>query len=139
MKLGLWEYKTDMSSNPMLKAAMASLSKLPKAQRDQIMKKMGASTGVQTFRKCFTKEDMKNWEKKINEGQDKEGCEMKVLKSTKTVYEGARKCKDGKGDMTISFKMHNNKSGTSIVKMAMTPNPIKSNLKWISSTCPVKK
>lgn len=139
MKVGYWEYQTDVGSNPMMKAAMASLSKLPKAQRDQIMKKMGATGGVQSFKKCFTKEDMKNWEAKMNEGQEKNGCKMIVKKSTSSVYEAVRKCKDSKANVEISFIMSSNKSGTSSVKMPMSPNPIKSKLKWLSSTCPKKK
>jgi hypothetical protein len=139
MKTGYWEYQTSLTANPMLKAAMASISKLPKAQRDQIMKKMGGSGGVQKFKKCFTAEDMKNWESKMNEGQEKNGCKMIVNKSTKSVYEAVRKCKNGEGNMKISFKMDSNKSGTSSVTMPMSPNPIESKLKWLSSTCPKEK
>ena len=53
MKYGYWEYKTDLSSTPMMKQAMASLKNLPKAQREQIMKKMGAAGGVQKNYQCF--------------------------------------------------------------------------------------
>lgn len=138
MKLGYWEYKIDLGSSPMMKKAMASLSKLPKAQREQIMKKMGASAGIKKTYTCFTAKDMKNWKKKINGSMDKDGCKIVVMKSTKKVYQAVRKCENGKGNIEMLFKMLNDKEGESFVKMPMSPKPIKTSMTWVSSNCPKK-
>ena len=142
MKVGYWKYETQLGKNPMLKKAMAGLSNLPKAQREMIMKKMNLSTaGNSEFYKCFTKKDLENIIDKIVESkkEDKKGCKMVINKSTKNVYDAKRKCKDGKGDMDFSIKMLNNKEGITIMKMAMTPVPMKSKMTWVSSNCPKKK
>jgi hypothetical protein len=140
MKLGYWEYKIDLGTNPMMKKAMASLSKLPKAQRDQVIKSMGMSTsGIKKTYICFTSKDMKNWEEKISGIMDKDGCKMIVKKSTKKIYEAVRKCKDEQGNMEFSFKMLSNKEGSSSVIMSMSPKPINTKMSWVSSKCPKKK
>ena len=139
MELGYWEYKTELASNPMLKQAMAGLAKLPKAQREQIMKKLGGAGGVQKFYKCYTKEDRKKFVKSLMKLKDTDGCKMIVKKSTKSVYKATRKCSNGEGNIELSFNMASNKKGTSIVTMPMSPKPIKSKLTWISSNCPKKK
>ena len=136
LKLGYWEYKIDLESNPMMKKAMASIAKLPKATREQIMKKMGASVGSKKTFTCFTAKDMKNWEEKIGGKLDKEGCKMVVKKSTKRIYDAVRKCKDEESNMEIYFKMKNDKEGESKVKMPMSPDPIKTKMTWVSSKCP---
>ena len=137
MKLGYWEYKIDLASSPMMQKAMASLAKLPKPQRDQIMKKMGVNAGSKKTYQCFTAEDMKNWKKKLSGMTDNGGCKMIVKKSTKTVFEAIRKCQKG-GDMEMFFKMVSDKEGDSVVKLAMSPNPIKTKMTWVSSNCPKK-
>ena len=139
MKLGYWEYKTDLGSSPMMKQALASLSKLPKTQRDQVMKKMGMVGGVKKTYNCFTTEDMKNWEEKISGKANSAGCKMIVSKSTKTQYQAIRKCKNEDENIQISVTMKNNKSGNSVVTMPGVSNSIKSEMTWISSSCTKKK
>ena len=139
LKLGYWEYKIDIESNPMMKQAIASLSKLPKEQRDQIMKKMGAAGGFKKMYHCFTTEDMKNWEQKIAGKLDTEDCKMIVKKSTKKIYLAKRKCNKSEKNIEISIIMKDNKEGESIVTMPISSNPIKTEMKWVSSTCPTAK
>lgn len=138
LKAGYWEQKTDLGSNPMMKQAMESLSKLPKEQREMVMKTMAGSGETKTVYTCFTEGDLKNWEKKLNEGQERNGCKIIVKKNTKSVYEAVRKCIKSVGDMEISFKMENSKKGRSIIKMAISPKPIESKMTWLSSNCPKK-
>jgi len=139
IKLGLWEYEVDLSSNPMMKVAMDGIKNLPKAQRDMIMKKMGATKGLQKSLQCFTKDDMNNWEKKISKSMNKEGCKLKVKKSTKKVYHALMKCKSAEGDIDLLLTMTNNKKGTTFMRMSNGPMPsVKVKMKWLRSDCSKK-
>lgn len=135
IKVGMWEYTTDMGKNNFLEDKLAAM---PEAQRAMVKKMMAAQMKKMNkpVKQCLTKEQLNNpmhFFKKSSKD-----CTLAISKSTKSKFEGEMKCKNGMKNVKIDVVAVNSKklNTTAIINL---PNGSKKKITsvgvWLSAGC----
>ena len=143
MRPGLWELKMNTSVNGKANEnPFAKINKLPKEQREAILKTMKMQTGStpNTQRVCYSKEDIEKYSTLGTNNPLSQHCEQKVHNLSSSVTKIDFNCKDGhKGTATITYespkKVSTINEGTNAKGDKIL---VKSNAKFISDNCSTK-
>lgn len=143
MRSGLWELEITTSKNGKVNEdPFAKINKLPKEQRDAILKamKMQAGSTPNSQRVCYSKEDIEQYSLLNSKSAMTERCTQKIKNISAKVVSSDITCKDGyKGVATMIYespqKVQTINEGTTAKGDKIS---IKTNAKFISEKCPIK-
>lgn len=143
MRSGLWELEITTSKNGKVnKDPFAKINKLPKEQRDTILKamKMQAGSTPNSQRICYSKEDIEQYSLLNSKSAMTERCTQKIKNISAKIVSSDITCKDGyKGTATMIYespqKVQTINEGTTAKGDKIS---IKTNAKFISEKCPIK-
>lgn len=140
MRPGLWELEITTATNgKTTEDPFAKINKLPKEQRDMMLKamKMQAGSSPNSQRVCYTKEDIEKYSALNSQGAMADYCTQKIKNSSAKVINAEITCKDGyKGTATMVYesdkKMHTTNEGVNAKGDKIS---VKTNAKFISDKC----
>lgn len=143
MQAGLWELEITTSKNGKVNEdPFARINKLPKEQRDSLLKAMKMQVGStpNSQRICYSKEDIQKYSLLNSNNAMSEYCTQKIRNISAKVVSSDITCKDGyKGTATMTYespqKVQTVNEGINAKGDKIT---IKTNAKFISENCSMK-